>query len=143
MKSFKKAFAIIMVFVLSTAVFSIAVAADEPSKNDNLVSTLVSCSISGSGLLTATSRYSGASGTISKGVITTKVEKRFLGIFWTTVNIGQPNNQWVDTSYSNYYTATHTVQLSSTGTYRVSSTFKITGTNGAVDTYTGQSIDTY
>ena len=69
--------------------------------------------------------YTGLSGKTTKVVITTYIEKKTLGLFWSRVENGQPNNQWVDTSY--------TFQLSSTGTYRVTVTYKVYGSGGAAD----------
>ena len=100
-------------------------------------------SISSSGKMTINYMYTGAPSTTTKAVITTYIEKRTLGLFWTRVDIGEPDNQWVDTikDYSYYGSRTH--QLSSSGTYRVTITYKIYGTGGSADTITSEIKDSY
>lgn len=92
-----------------------------------------SVTISSSGLMNISYRYMGSSSVTTKAVITTYIEKKTLGLFWTRVDIDQPNNQWVDTINNYRYSGSRTFQLSSKGTYRVTITYKIYGTGGAVD----------
>ncbi len=89
--------------------------------------------ISSSGMLTVTNTYEGANGKITKAVITTYIEKKVLGLFWSRVDIGTSDNQWVDTSYSNVFDGSHSVQLSSEGTYRVTAEYVIYGNGGSED----------
>lgn len=49
------------------------------------------------------------------------------------VDIGQTNNQWVDTIYNYSYSGSHSVQLSSKDIYRITVNYEISGTGGAVD----------
>lgn len=110
---------------------------------NNVNSATVNASVSNSGNLTVNMKYKGTSGVTTKGTITTYVEKKTLGLFWTRVNIGQINNQWVDTSNNYEYSVSHTYQLSDTGTYRVTAKFVITGTGGSADNITKQYTLTY
>ena len=56
-----------------------------------------------------------------------------MGLFWTRVDIGTTNDEWVDTINNYRYTGSRTHQLSSSGTYRVTVNFKIYGSGGTAD----------
>lgn len=71
------------------------------------------------------------------------VEKRVLGIFWTRVDIGTPNNVWTDSTSSYTYGEIFSTQLNSTGTYRITATFTVTGTGGTNDTIPYENTVTY
>ena len=71
------------------------------------------------------------------------VEKRTLGFFWTRVDIGQPNNQWYDVVYDYMYIGSHSFQLNSHGTYRITVTYVISGTGGEPDIITRTITKTY
>ena len=58
-------------------------------------------------LLTIANQFQGIREKTTKGEITTYVEKRTLGFFWTRVDIGQPNNQWYDVVYDYMYIGRH------------------------------------
>ena len=110
---------------------------------NNTISTSTYGSVSGSGLMIVDIGYDGIQGVTTRGEITTYIEKRFLGIFWTRVNIGQTDNQWADTIYNYRYSGSHSHQLTSTGTYRATVTYKIYGTGGDPDEITSQVTVTY
>ena len=103
---------------------------------NNVVSVSSIASVSSTGVLKVTNSYNGDSTVTSKAVITTYIEKRTLGIFWSRVDIGQTNDEWVDTIYNYKYSGSHSVQLPSTGTYRVTVEYVIYGSGGAADTIT-------
>jgi hypothetical protein len=77
--------------------------------------------------------YVAKSDVFSYAKLTVKIQKRFLGVFWNTVDIGEPNNEWVAYCYDvrgdfyNYF------PLDSTGTYRAVFTIEFYGTTGVVD----------
>jgi len=75
--------------------------------------------------------------------ITTYVEKRFLLLFWTRVDIGVRNNQWVDYVYEDTYIGAQVVKLDSKGTYRVTAVFEVFGSGGPVDVITCQPVVQY
>lgn len=54
--------------------------------------------ISSTGLSEVNVSYSGISGVMKKVTVTTYLQKKTLGLFWTDVDIGTTNDQWVDTS---------------------------------------------
>lgn len=134
----KKVLAIILICTsLISACSIVSYAATQENtvtpRYNNVVSATTSVAISDSGVITITNKYNGINGTTTKGVITTYIEKKTLGLFWTRVDIGTTNDEWVDTINNYKYTGNHTYQLESTGKYRVTVTFVIYGNNGAAD----------
>jgi len=99
--------------------------------------------INDQGVMTITYQYSSDSSNTSKVEITTYIEKRTLGIFWTRVDIGTPDNQWTDTIYNYRYTGSRTYQLSDTGTYRTKVTYQFYNSSSLTDTIDCEDTDTY
>lgn len=122
------AIVLILTMLLPIAVLPASAEEITPYYN-NVVSANSVVSISASGKMSITNTYQGMNGITTKGVITTKVEKRTLGLFWKDIDGGA----WTDTINNYYYSGIHTLQLSDTGTYRVTVKFTIYGTNGAAD----------
>lgn len=77
--------------------------------------------------------YLGDSNHFGSARMTIKLQKRFLLLFWNTVDIGYSNNEWVETSTDLYDTFYNSFPLSSKGTYRAVLTLEITGKDGSVD----------
>lgn len=100
-------------------------------------------SVSSTGVMTIFNSFSGSTSVFSKAVITTYIEKRVLGIFWNKVDIGQANDEWVDTIYTNVYSGSHNIQLESKGTYRVIVEYVIYGSNGSPDVVTKEIEKSY
>lgn len=134
-----RALSLLLAFVSVLTVFGVfasskAVSAAEITPYfNNTISASTSVNLPSSGKITITNSYKGVKDVTTKAVITTYIEKRFLGIFWTRVDIGTTDNEWVDTSYNYYYTGDHSFQLESTGTYRVTVKFVISGSGGSAD----------
>lgn len=133
----KKAISIfLIVFLLAIPLISLTAAAQENAglvpRYNNVTYANTTVSISSSGTMTITNTYTGVAQT-TKATITTYIERKFLGLFWTRVDIGTTNDEWVDTVYSDNGNIAHTHKLNNTGTYRVTSTFKVYGNNGTVD----------
>lgn len=65
--------------------------------------------------------------------LTVKIQKKFLGLFWMTVDINEPNNEWISISdrVDGYFY--NSFPVNGTGTYRAIFTVEITGTNGTTD----------
>ena len=120
----------VLMFSTSMSVFA---ASPYETRYNNTVTASSSVSISDSGLLTIANQFQGIREKTTKGEITTYVEKRTLGFFWTRVDIGQPNNQWYDVVYDYMYIGSHSFQLNSHGTYRITVTYVISGTGGEPD----------
>ena len=133
MKHFKKIFLSTITTLL--LVFSLVVTstASVSPRYNNVYSASSAVSISDSGLLTISNRYSSNPDTFTKASIITFVEKRVLGLFWVDVDIGEADNKWIDTIYNYSYTGYHSVQLSSTGKYRVTVEYTIYGSGGSAD----------
>lgn len=110
---------------------------------NNTSSTISAMSINDDGIMTISYRYSGYPNVTTKAVITTYIEKKTLGLFWTRVDIGQNNDEWVDTINDYRYSGSRTFQLSSTGKYRVSVEYKIYGNGGSADIITYEKTETY
>ena len=106
--------------------------------SNNVDTTNTTFSISSSGLATVKNTYSGITGTTKSAEIVTKVQKKF-GLIWVTVNGGS----WTDNSKSISFTKSHSVQLSSKGTYRAHVVFTISGTGGSDDKITKNVEKTY
>jgi len=113
---------------------SAAVASEEIMPLYNNTSTAYcTANINDSGNMTISYRVYGYSSTTSKIVINTYIEKKVLGLFWSRVDIGETDDEWVDTINKSTYIGSRSYQLSSTGTYRVNVTYTVYGTGGAAD----------
>lgn len=77
--------------------------------------------------------YSAKSDAFTYAKLTVKIQKRVLGIFWSTVDIGEPDNEWVAYCYDVYGSFYNSFPLESTGTYRAVFTVEFHGTSGEVD----------
>lgn len=144
----KRILATVLVLCLSIVPFcsisASAVTEDEITPYfNNTLSTTTAMNINSSGKMTISYQYSGYASITTKAVITTYIEKKTLGLFWTRVDIGTTNDQWVDTINDYRYTGSRTYQLSSSGTYRVTVVYKIYGSGGAADEIEYQSKDSY
>lgn len=145
-KQTKRILTVLLTVCITVVSFGViqVLAADVMPLYNNTLSATPSMSINDDGLMTITFKYSGMPSTTTKAVITTYVEKRFLGFFWTRVDIANnDDDQWVDTVYDYRYTGSHTLQLSSKGTYRVTVKYKIYGTGGAADEITRELTASY
>ena len=134
----KKVVCIAVALVIAMSSFSAFAAAQmiEPYFN-NAVDVSNHASVSSTGKLTITNRCAADSTVFSKAIITTYVEKKVLGLFWSRVDIGQNNNKW------NVYTGFHYFQLSDKGTYKVTTEFVVYGSGGPADTITRTATTQY
>ena len=110
---------------------------------NNTASATLNCSVSSGGQLSAKLNVTGFNGTTSRISVELYVEKRVLLVFWSRVDIGCPNNVWTDAVNSYKYSNTFTTNLSSTGTYRVTVTYTVSGSGGADDVITKTQTVTY
>ena len=85
-------------------------------------------------LLSATAQYTAVDSQVTRVKITTYVEKRSLLVIWNRVDIGQTNDEWVDNRYSSHGSVSHSVQLPSSGTYRVTAVFEVYNGSTLLDT---------
>lgn len=110
---------------------------------NNTVSATLNCSVNSSGRLTAAMNVTGIAGTTKKIQVELYVEKRFLLVFWSRVDIGYTDNVWTDSVSGYYYNNSFHTDLSSTGTYRTTVTYTVSGSGGADDVITKTSTVTY
>ena len=132
--------AVLMMVSASTA--AMAASPYETRYNNTVMASSVA-SISDSGLLTVDNQFQGIRGKTTKGEITTYVEKRTLGFFWRRVDIGQPNNQWVDVVYDYLYDGTHTCPINNQATYRITVVYVISVSSGDADNIRQTMTKTY
>lgn len=78
-------------------------------------------------------KYEGNPDSFAQAKVTVKIQKKTLGLFWSTVDIGEPNKEWV--AYSNNVSDClyNTFAITDTGTYRAVFTVEIFGSDGTVD----------
>ncbi len=72
-----------------------------------------------------------------------KIQKRYLLLFWETIDIGEPNNTWVGLCNEvdgHFY---ESFPIDGAGTYRVVYTLKVFGNAGVTDIYEDTIEDTY
>lgn len=138
--------AVILMFLSSARINAYAASGSEEGEimpyYNNTASALSVASVSDSGVITITNKYTGFKNSTTKAVIKTYIEKNVSG-YWQRVDINQTNNQWVDTIYNFMYTGSHTFQLPSRGSYRIKVEFTIYGTGGAADVINCELHKTY
>lgn len=100
---------------------------------NNLTSANIYCSVNSSGELQALLSVSGIKGRTTQIHVELYVEKKILGLFWSRVDIGYTNNVWVDSTTNHTYSHSFITSLPSTGTYRTTVTFTVSGTGGSDD----------
>jgi len=147
MKTKKVLFSLVMAIILlaQCAVFPALAANTTPDlpRYNNTLTVSCKASVSSAGVITIKNKFTGISGVTTGATIETYIEKRVLGLFWSRVDIGQPNNTWVDAVSGTSYSGSHTFQLASSGTYRVTASFTIRGSGGAADEITKTVTTTY
>lgn len=144
MKKLQRFLSLILVLALCAPLVRPVFAAGEVTpRYNNTVAVQTSASISSSGLLVVRHVLTGIEGVTARTEITTYVEKKVLGLFWSRVDIGTEDNCWYIHVGSYYYEGTRQCQLTSTGTYRITSTYVVTGTGGAADEITSTYEITY
>lgn len=144
-KTVKKLSALLLtICLLVVPTLSVPASAAEITPYFNNVTTVsINMNINSQGVMTIDYSYYGSPSKFQKAVIVTYIEKKVLGLFWTRVDIGQPDDQWVDTVYDNEYIAYRKVQLSSKGTYRIKGSYTIYGSGGSPDVVNFETDDEY
>lgn len=130
------AFFITLVIALTTTIC--VYAADFMPLKNNDAETKVNFAISSSGQATVIVRCNALSTKFTSATIETKVQKK-VGLIWVTVD----NGSWTDTTKSKNFSKSHSVQLSSKGTYRAHVKFIVSGTGGSDDEITKNVEKTY
>ena len=131
---------------LLTLVMSVIVPlrnAEAATTYNNTSTTYLDCTVNSSGLLQATLSATGYKNITTHISVELYVEKRVLGIFWKKVDIGCTNNIWTDSTSNYYYSHVFSHSLTSTGTYRVTVTYTVSGTGGSDDVIQMRQTVTY
>lgn len=133
-------FSIVAVCTLILPIIAVpAFAAEIEPRYNNTISASSAATISSTGMLTVSNQYSGIQSKTTSAVITTQVEKKTFGFFWKNVS----NGEWTDTIYNFRYAGSHTLQLPSSGTYRITVVYTIYGSGGAADVIECEIIKSY
>ena len=77
--------------------------------------------------------YEGKPATFTVAKVTVKIQKKTLGVLWTTVDIGTANNEWI--AYNNNVNGSFSKSfaVNGTGTYRAKITLEFYGISNTVD----------
>ena len=110
---------------------------------NNTSSANLTVNIDSNGKLFAYLSVVGINGQTKKIEVSLYVEKKILGLFWSRVDIDNDDDTWYDSSTSYYYSNTFSHNFSSTGTYRVTVTYTVSGTGGPNDVITKTATATY
>lgn len=128
----------VLIFVLTALCVAPASATQPQNEASPLyvvnIDTTCYCDVSASNELTVANTYSVNDSQITRVVVTTYVEKRSLLVIWNRIDIGETNNEWVDYGSNGHFSKSHTAQLPSSGTYRVTTVFEIYGGSVLLDT---------
>ncbi len=135
----KKTLALFLVVlsVLSIMSCTVMAAGVEPRWN-NTSSATVSLVIDENGEASIGLACIGIGGVTTKIVAETKLERKW-GLLWLDVS----GAEWTDTSTTSYMTLSHYMQLSKKATYRATTKYTISGTNGSDDETTCRCEYTY
>ena len=118
----KKFIAVCLCIVTLFSATITAYASSIQAYSNNVDTTKTTFVISSTGKATVSNTYSGITGTTKSAEIVTKVQKK-VGLIWVTVDDGS----WTDNSTATNFSKSHSVQLSSKGTYRAHVVFTISG----------------
>lgn len=128
-KTSKRLTALVLMLLLACTTLTPAYAAqaedDLAPRLNTVIQVTSSADISSSGLLEVVNSYSASDSQIARVVVTTYVEKRNLLFFWDRVDIGTTNDEWVAYGGNGNFSRVHTAQMPSSGTYRITVTFKV------------------
>ena len=82
-----------------------------------------------------TCNFSADESAFSYAKFTLKIQKKTLGFIWTTVDIGEPNNERTYYLYDCHTNFTASYAINSTGTYRAVMKLEVVGYDGTTDSY--------
>ena len=136
----KKLITLILAISMLVSALHITAAAEDGTSTEvqprlsNIYMCEVDFAITSTGFASIYFDYEADPSVFESATVEIYLEKRFLGIFWNRVDIGEPNDVWIDTFYGDDGYVAHTLQLTKTGTYRAKfkMTFRGTGTTDDV-----------
>ena len=86
------------------------------------------------GVASVSAKYKALYSDFDYAKFTYKIQKKTFGFIWTTVDIGEPNNERTLYGYNMEQTLGLSYSISGTGTYRAVMKLEICATNGYVET---------
>ena len=142
----KRAIVVLLLFSTLVSCLTISSFADETAEISpyytNVADATLTFSILPSGLAMAGVTYNGIPGMITQVRCEITLQKRFLGLFWFDVDIGMPDNTWVDYSTEPHDGFYREFQLSDS-TYRAVFNVYLYGVTGAVDEFSDNKVEKY
>ncbi len=139
----KKIFVCLLAVVIVTMLCAQTVSAAEITPYwSNTSSTTFSFSVLNPGVAHIGVSYYGNSDFLH-AKLTVEIQKRFLGVFWKTVDIGLENNKWVVYSGETDDTFYNTFPVDGTGTYRAKITLEVAGKSGVTDVIEDTIVSAY
>ena len=139
MKKFTKLLTLLLTVVtFCTGVLPLFASAEDGITPYYVTTDNCSCAfVASNGKGVAAVLYNAYSNVFSYASVTVKIQKRFLGIFWSTVD------EWTETCYDVNGYVENSTDLEDTGTYRAVFTVEIYGRDGSVDTIEDKITSTY
>ncbi len=133
--------AIMTLFVMCSFVISVSASGEDDIPNyDHLVQPcLDNCSDAAFSFSTFDGgahiyvSYTGYTDKFSYAKLTVELEKKVLGLFWTTVDIGENTAEWEGRCFELLGEFSETFSISGSGTYRATMTLEVYGIDGSVD----------
>lgn len=125
--------AVVMLWSTSFSVYAGAAETGISPRLDNCNGASMSFAVIDPGVADFIVSYEGNATTFVHAKLTVTFEKRVLGLFWRTVDIGTTNNEWVafnDDLLGDFYDF---VTMDGAGTYRANFKLEILGIDGSID----------
>lgn len=136
----KKAITLLLLSILIISSLSIPImAAAMTSDNEilprwnNTNTCKTNFTITESGTAQVLVQYQGIPDVTTNVETRVQLEKKVLGLFWSKVDIGEPNDEWIVISSNINDTIVHTTHLNKKGTYRAVFEVTFSGSNGPDD----------
>ncbi len=130
----KKIISVLMCLVMLFSLFTTIASAEEnyePAPCFNNTSSAALVFTVEDGEAGATIYFNGYTGLCTGGTVTTKIQKRYLWVFWKDID----NAEWVDEVNDDSFFTYHSVNVSDKGTYKATVEFVIRGTGGSDDVF--------
>lgn len=127
---------LMLICILCMSITSPSRSAKAAMTYNNTMNANLFANVTSGGCLNATLNVMGINGKTNRIDVSLYVEKRILGLFWIKVNIGCDNNIWTDSTTNYYYSGSFSKNLTSTGTYRITVTYTVSGSGGPSDVIT-------
>lgn len=137
----KKLSCICLASILMCLGMIVPICADESENGTSSVSPryahcsdcIITFAVSDPDIASVAVQYYAYSATFREAKITVQIQKRFLGLFWKTVDIGYSDNKWVAYCYDTIGYFNNSFAVDGSGTYRANITVEIKGSDGTVD----------